>query len=161
MNRWLPYPLLSVALLFMWLLLNSFSLGHLLLGSVIAVTASWAMSALEPSKPRIKRWDVIVRMLWIFLIDITKSNIAVVKIILGGSRYKAQPGFISIPLELRDRTGLAILACIITSTPGTAWINFDPKKGTLLIHVLDLTDGTDWKKLIKARYEKLLMEIFE
>lgn len=161
MKRWLPYPLLSAALLLMWLLLNSFSLGHLLLGSVIAVTASWAMSALEPSKPRIKRWDIIVRMLWIFLLDITKSNIAVVKIILGGDRYKAQPGFVSIPLELRDRTGLTILACIITSTPGTAWINFDPRKGTLLIHVLDLTDGTDWKKLVKTRYEKLLMEIFE
>ena len=94
------------------------------------------------------------------LIDIIRSNIAVTGLILRPAR-RAASGFITIPLELRDQYGLAILACIITSTPGTVWVNFDSAKGILLIHVLDLVDEAAWTNLIKTRYERVLMDIFE
>ena len=67
----------------------------------------------------------------------------------------------TIPLELRNQYGLAILSCIITSTPGTVWVNYDSAKGMLLIHVLDLINEAEWIDLIKSRYERRLMEIFE
>ena len=70
-------------------------------------------------------------------------------------------GFVAISLDLRDKTGLTVLACIVTSTPGTAWIEYTPDSGVLLIHVLDLLDEDEWVSLIKTRYEALLMEIFE
>ena len=54
-----------------------------------------------------------------------------------------------------------MLSIIITSTPGTIWMNYDAAKGTLLLHVLDLVDETVWIRTIKGRYERLLMEIFE
>ena len=66
-----------------------------------------------------------------------------------------------IPLDLRDPYGLAVLACIITSTPGTLWVSFDAGEGMLTIHVLDLIDENDWIRTIKGRYERLLLEIFE
>ena len=66
-----------------------------------------------------------------------------------------------LSLELRDPYGLATLACIITSTPGTLWVSFDPTQGRLTIHVLDLIEESDWISTIKGRYERLLMEIFE
>jgi multicomponent K+:H+ antiporter subunit E len=53
------------------------------------------------------------------------------------------------------------LACIITSTPGTLWVNFDAAKRILIIHVLDLIDESEWVRTIKGRYERLLLEIFE
>jgi len=39
MSRLLPYPLLAASLLVMWLLLNGFSAGHLVLGAAIALLA--------------------------------------------------------------------------------------------------------------------------
>lgn len=161
MTRWLPFPVLTVSLLVMWLLLNKFSLGHLVLGSVIALGASQAMAALQPAKPRIRRWDKIPQLLWVVFIDIFRSNIAVAGIILKGRRRQRNSGFVTIPLELRDRTGLAVLACIVTSTPGTAWLEYHSANGRLLIHVLDLVDEQEWIDTIKQRYEHLLMEIFE
>lgn len=161
MRRVLPYPLLAAALLAMWLLLTSFSPGQLLLGAVVAVAASRAMAALQPSKPRLRRWQLIPWLVGTVLLDILKSNVAVAWIILRGGRRAGEPGFVAIPLELRDRTGLAVLACIVTSTPGTAWVEFAPGPGVLLIHVLDLTDEAEWVALIKNRYEKQLREIFE
>lgn len=161
MTRLLPYPLLTVSLLLMWLLLNQFSVGHLILGSVIAFGASLAMAALQPAKPRIRRWDKIPQLVWVVFIDICHSNIAVAGIVLQGRRRQPKSGFVTIPLELRDRTGLAVLACIITSTPGTAWLEYHSANGRLLIHVLDLVDEQEWIDTIKQRYERLLMEIFE
>ncbi|MBI4048021.1 MAG: Na+/H+ antiporter subunit E, partial [Devosia nanyangense] len=69
--------------------------------------------------------------------------------------------FIEIPLELRDRVGLTILACIITATPGSAWLNYDSFRGVVLIHVLDLQDEAVWIATVKQRYEALLLEIFQ
>jgi multicomponent K+:H+ antiporter subunit E len=90
-----------------------------------------------------------------------QSNIAVAGIILTGRRRKHVPGFVAIPLDLRDRNGLAVLSCIVTSTPGTAWIEYAADSGILVIHVLDLVSEEEWVDLIKDRYESLLMDIFE
>lgn len=161
MNRWLPYPLLTASLLTMWLLLNGFSVGHFVLGSVIAVAASLSMKALEPSKPRLRRWGKIPQLLAIVLADIATSNVAVSKIILAGNRQARRSGFVIIPLKLSDPTGLALLACIITSTPGTAWLEYNSSSQRLLIHVLDLGDEQETIDLVTKRYEPILMEIFE
>lgn len=161
MSRVLPYPVLTASLLVMWLLLTSFSLGQFLLGGLVALTASRAMTALEPSKPRIRRWRVIPKLAGHVALDILRSNIAVFSIIIQGRRRERVSGFVAIPLDLRDPTGLAVLSCIVTSTPGTAWVEYDPASGILLIHVLDLVDKDAWVSVIKNRYEAPLMEIFE
>lgn len=161
MSRILPYPMLSAALLAMWLLLSGFSVGQIILGVLIAVAAARVMTALEPSKPRLRRWDMIPVLVAVVLWDILRSNLAVSALVLQGKRRKAISGFLVIPLELRDRTGLAVLACIVTSTPGTAWIDYHSGTGELIIHVLDLSDGPALRDEIKQRYEHRLMEIFE
>jgi multicomponent K+:H+ antiporter subunit E len=161
MSRVLPYPVLTAALLLMWMLLTSFSPGQFLLGGVIAAAASRAMAALHPSKPRLRRWQVIPKLLGIVVLDILRSNIAVASLILQGGGRDRMSGFVAIPLDLRDSTGLAVLACIVTSTPGTAWVEYAHDTGVLLIHVLDLKEEEEWVTLIKNRYEALLMEIFE
>lgn len=162
MSRLFPHPLLFVALLLMWLILTSFSLGHLLLGSVIACGAAWVLGILRPKRVIIYSWPALIRLFFIVGYDILKSNIAVSRqILMGPASPTRNPGFIHIDLRLRDRNGLAALAIIITATPGTAWIEYDPENGGLLLHILDLNDEDDWHKLIRERYEKLLMEIFE
>lgn len=161
MNRLLPYPLLTAALLLMWLLLTSFSIGQFLVGAVVAIGASRAMAALHPSKPRLRRWQLFPKLLGRVTLDILQSNIAVAGIIIGGNRRDRVAGFVAIPLDLRDKTALAVLACIVTSTPGTAWVEYAPDSGVLLLHVLDLADEAEWIAVIKNRYEALLMDIFE
>lgn len=162
MSRLLPYPLLTAGLLLMWLMLTSFTTGQLVLGLVLSVSASAAMAALQPSKPRLRRWRLIPRLMAMVAVDIIRSNAAVATLIVRrGGRPDRVSGFVTIPLQLRDRTGLAILACIITSTPGTAWVEYAPEPNVLVIHVLDLLSEEEWVELIKTRYEAMLLEIFE
>ena len=62
---------------------------------------------------------------------------------------------------MHDPYGLAMLACIITATPGTIWAGLSADGRYLTIHVLDLQDEETWIRTIKDRYERRLMEIFE
>lgn len=162
MSRLIPHPLFSAALVLMWLLLTAFSLGHLLLGGIIALLAGWWVEHLHPPKPRIRRWLAIPQLMAIVARDILRSNIAVARVLLLGPDHPAyHSGFVEIRLRLTDPNAIALLAIILTGTPGTAWIEFDQEEGRLLLHVLDLRSGDDWQDLIRNRYETLLMEIFE
>lgn len=160
MRRWLPYPVLTIALFVMWLLLTqSFSPGQVLLGAIVAVAATWAMAALRPERPAIRTVRPVFRLAAIVAVDIVRSNFAVAAIILF-PRKERVARFVHLPLELRNRHGLAVLALIITATPGTIWVEFDKSRGNLIVHVLDLVDEQEWIALIKGRYEALLLEIF-
>ena len=160
MKRLLPFPLASAGLLVLWLLLNqTLSPGHLLVGGVVALVGGRLLAALEPPKVRLRRLAAIPRLAGLVAADIVRSNIAVALIVLGIKERDRTSGFVQIPLDLRRPYGLAILACIITSTPGTLWVSFDEASGTLTIHVLDLIDESEWIRTIKGRYERLLLEI--
>ncbi|MBR0831268.1 Na+/H+ antiporter subunit E [Bradyrhizobium manausense] len=162
MTRLPPFPLVSFGLLVLWLLLNqTASLGQFLIGCVIALFGGWTLTILQLPKARIRRPSTLLRLLGLVSLDILRSNIAVGRIILGFGRRQRKAGFVNIPLEMRNPYGLALLACIITATPGTLWVNFDAQKGSLMIHVLDLIDEGVWIRTIKGRYERRLLEIFE
>ena len=49
---------------------------------------------------------------------------------------------------------------LIRDRRGTLWVDFNEATGTLTIHVLDLTDKSEWVRTIKGRYERQLLEIF-
>jgi multicomponent K+:H+ antiporter subunit E len=160
MKRLVPFPAVTAALLGLWLLLNGFSAGQFLLGGAVALTGGRALAALEPPKARARRLITVFRLAARVFADVVRSNFAVARIILGLERRHWSSGFVDIPLELRDPYGLATLACIITSTPGTVWVDFNETSGMLTIHVLDLVDTTEWVRTIKGRYEGPLLEIF-
>lgn len=162
MSRLLPHPLLTLFLILLWLVLNGFSLGHLLLGTAVALVAGRAMAALHPARPRLRRWHLLFRLLFIVCHDIIRSNIAVARLILSnGRRGQRKSGFVEIRLDIHNETALAALAVIMTATPGSAWMDYRPATGILLLHVFDLIDEQEWHHLVKDRYESLLMEIFE
>lgn len=161
MSRVFPYPVLIVSLTLMWLVLTHFTLGNLILGTGVALVAAQGLARLQPAKPRLRRWDLVPKLIGIVLYDIIRSNIAVVTIILQGKNRERRSGFLTIPLDLRDPMGLAILSVIITSTPGTAWFDYSASRGTVVLHIFDLIDEAEWLDIIKNRYEHLLREIFE
>lgn len=161
MTRLLPHPLLSALLALLWMMLTDVSLGHLVLGSAIAVLAGLALARIEPDAVRVVSWRAVFRLLAVVMADILRSNWEVARLLLtNGRKGSRRSGFVVIPLRLRAPVPLAMLAVILTATPGTAWLDYDEKAGTLLLHVFDLTDEEEWRVLIRDRYEALLMEAF-
>ncbi|QJD59255.1 Na+/H+ antiporter subunit E [Pseudomonas sp. gcc21] len=162
MSRWLPSPILSAALLIMWLLLNqSISPGQLLIGVLLAIAAPILSRPLRPFTVVVKKPMVMLRLAGWSLKEIIRSSFNVSRIILFTRHERLNSQFIRIPLDLRDPYGLAVLSCIINSTPGTVWVEIMPDSNDLALHVFDLHDASWWVDMIKTRYEQPLIEIFE
>ena len=160
MRRWLPSPLLSLAVLLLWLLLVAdASAGSWLLGATLAVLLPLAGGVLQPQRARFgKLWPALVlarRVLW----DIVLSNIEVARRILG-PESAIQPGLVWVPLDLRDIHAITALASIITLTPGTLSAELSEDRRHLLVHGFHLRDPAATVAGIKARYEAPLQEIF-
>jgi multicomponent K+:H+ antiporter subunit E len=162
MKRIFPMPVMSAFLFACWLILNqTVDAGHILLALILATVLPLLTLSVQSHRARIRNPHKIVTLFFTVLKDIIASNIAVAKIVLGKSERASHSGFMWIPLELKDPYGLAVLACVITSTPGTVWVEYDLDNSRLLIHVLDLQDEAYWRDSIKQRYESVLLEIFQ
>jgi multicomponent K+:H+ antiporter subunit E len=161
MKRLVPYPLLTAGLLLMWLVLNdSVAPDHLVLGLLVGLVGGAVYARLEPSRGAPGKFMLPATMLiWLVVVDVIRSNFAVLRIVLWPAPRRIA-GFLAIPLELRDPRGLAVLAAIVTATPGTSWAHYETAANVLTLHVLDLVDQEAWVRQFKDRYELRLMEIF-
>ena len=129
--RWLPAPSLSIALFVVWLLLNQ-SLDAATL--LLAAILAIAVPLLTQSlRPARARM----------------RRPAVARRLSGAGAYDL------------GESALAVLAMIVCLTPGTAWGEISLDRSTLLIHVFDVDDVPAFIELVKTRYERPLMEIFE
>lgn len=161
MKRILPHPILAAFLLLLWLMLQqSAGLGHILLGGVVAMAVAFFARLVIPEPVHPRRPLKILRLLAVAGVDIIRSNLAVMSVLFH-PRPKPTAGFIQMDLELTNTFALAILATIITATPGSAWLEYDRRRSTVLIHVFDLVDADEWVETIKRRYESQLLEIFQ
>ncbi len=162
MSRLYPHPIMSVALLAIWLMLwQSLSPLQIIMGLILATLLPQTLVLLEEEPSRAKKPRVIIRLFFVVLYDIAVSNWNVARVVLTGRESVIPTGFVNIPLELRDRYGLAVLATIITATPGTFWAAYNRRTNVLTIHVFELKDEELSRQTIKNRYEAPLREIFE
>jgi multicomponent K+:H+ antiporter subunit E len=161
MKSLLPAPLLSLCVFVVWLLLvGSVEPGHLLLASVQAVLLPLLAQRLRAGNAGVRRPLVALRLLAVVLWDIVVSNIQVAKLILG-RESNIHPGFLWLPLEVRNPHAIATLAGIITMTPGTLSTEVSADNRFLLVHCFSLDDEAGTIAQIKQRYEAPLKEIFE
>lgn len=160
MKRFLPHPILAGFLLVLWLVLQqSAGPGHVIMGGIVALVVSMAASALIPERVVIRRPLKFIQLLVVAGLDIIRSNLAVMSVLFH-PRPKPTAGFIEMELTLKNPFALAILAIILTATPGSAWLEYDRARSTVLIHIFDLVDEAEWVATVKRRYEALLLEIF-
>jgi multicomponent K+:H+ antiporter subunit E len=161
MRRLIPSPWLSAVLFVAWPLLNqSWSLGQVTLGAVLALLIPWLTQAQRPDRPRLRRPATMARLALVVLWDIVVSNIEVARRILG-PEARIQPRFVWLPLTLTDPHGIVTLAGIITMTPGTLSSELTEDRHHLLIHAFNVEDETALIADIKVRYEAPLIDIFE
>jgi multicomponent K+:H+ antiporter subunit E len=162
-KRLLPFPPLSLGLFVVWLLLNqSIDAGTLLLAAIFAIAVPLLTRSLRPQQTvRVRRPGVALKLSLVVIHDMVESALTVARLLLTRRDDQMQSCFVRVPLDMRDPNALAVLAMIVCLTPGTAWgeISFD--RSSLLIHLFDERDPEAFIALVKSRYERPLMEIFE
>lgn len=161
MRNLFPAPLLSMAMFVGWLMLNtSLSVGHLLLALLMALVIPLAVERWRPDKARPHRALVALRLLLRVLLDVVSANIQVALQVLG-PESSLRPGWVWVPLDLRSPHAMAMLAAIVTLTPGTVSSDLADDQRHLLVHALHVDDAAVLVAEIKSRYETPLKAIFE
>ncbi len=160
-TRWVPYPVMSLLIGVTWLVLQgslspSNGLTALLLAWLLPLLLA---TFLGDAWPR-RRATVMLRLLAVLLWDIVSANLTVAWLVLW-PRADARPAWLVVPLRLRSPRAIALLASIISITPGTVSCTVDEERFEILVHALDCDDAPAMVEAIKSRYEMALMEIFE
>jgi multicomponent K+:H+ antiporter subunit E len=160
-NHWLPYPLLTLALSALWLLLNSsMHPAHLLLAALLGVLIPLALAPVLPRLPRPHAPLTQLRLLLRFVADVVLANIAVARLILGPQKA-LRSGYLWVPLTATEPLVLSLLAAMVTMTPGTVAARLSNDRRFLLVHALDCSDPDTLIADICHRYETPLRAIFE
>jgi multicomponent K+:H+ antiporter subunit E len=152
--------MLSLTVFVVWLLLMAtVEPAHLLLAAVLAVGLPLVAQRLRDQRARMRRPLLAARLGLRVLWDIVLSNIEVARRILG-RESRIHPGFVWVPLDIRNGHGIAALAGIITMTPGTLSAELSADQRHLLVHCFHLEDAAATVAQIKRDYETPLREIF-
>lgn len=161
MQRWLPHPILTVALILLWmLLLNSFTAGGLLMGTVLSLVISAVTSNFWPARPPLRSWAKALSFMGLVMCDVVVANVQVARLILFRPASALQSRWITIPLTLVSPEAITVLAGTITMTPGTVSSDVAADGRSLLVHCLDAPDAEAAVRDITTRYEARLREIF-
>lgn len=157
---WLASPALSVAVAVGWVLLQgSLSLATLLWAVLLGLFLPWLVNDFLGRYAPLAGGRAAVGLLAVVLWDIVRANLSVARIVLEPG-FRPQPAWIQVPYALTDPRGIALLATIVTNTPGTVSAMVDEKRGVLLVHALHAPDPQAVADEILDRYERPLREIF-
>lgn len=157
--RWLPHPVLSLLLAASWLLLlESLKGSDIFWALLIGLIVPRLLGAFLPPRSDVRALSAVrllLRVLW----DIVVANLAVARLVLGPIA-RIRPAWVRVPLATEHPRVVALLATIITTTPGTVSCVIDEARHEILVHALDCADADAMASDIKQRYEAPLMDIF-
>lgn len=72
-----------------------------------------------------------------------------------------RPGFVEVPIDLKNETAIISLANLISMTPGSLTVDMTPDKTKIYIHAMYLHDKEQFIKKIKGELEHKIRLIFE
>lgn len=162
MKRCFPHPLLTTALLVVWIfLVNEVSAGAIVFGAILAVIIPLITASFWPARPKIRNAVAVCEYGLVVLWDILVANVIVAGLVLFRRNESLDSKCVVVPLDLTSPEAITTLAGTITMTPGTVTIDLSSDSKSLLVHCLHAPDPQGVVDEIKDRYERRLKEIFE
>lgn len=156
---WFDHPVLSLTLGASWLALShSVALVHLLSALLLGLLIPRLLAPFLERSPRIhwhSAWGLCRVVLW----DIVVSNVTVARWVLGPMQT-LKPAWVRVPLCSRNPRLNALLASIITTTPGTVSAVVDTERQHILVHALHCEDEAGLVHDIHTRYQRPLLRVF-
>ena len=150
---------LFMLLFIFWVVLSSkITLIQLIVGFfasllVVFYNCDLVFNDLEATKITFKFIGRLIHLFIVLLIEIVKSNIHVMMIVLS-PKMKINPGFKKIKQPLKKEFNQALFANAITLTPGTLTVDMDDEY--ILVHGLEMEHIDDIKKSnMQKAFERL------
>lgn len=140
---------------------GAFTVPNLLLGAVIGLLASGLVRDRMHSAFLARRAWRIARLIGVFSRELLVSAVKVAILVLRPNLAKhLHPAIIAYPLAARSDGEIALLANLITLTPGTLSLDVSEDRSTLYVHVLSMADKQAVIRDIQQCFEGRVLEVF-
>jgi multicomponent K+:H+ antiporter subunit E len=146
--------------LFWLLLVNELSAAQAALAVLLGLALPPLTGRFRAVRPPVRRFGVAAVLLGVFLYDIVAANLAVARAVLG-PMSRIHPRFVRVPLDLTNASAVALLASMVSLTPGTVLVDIDLRARVITIHALLAGEEAALVREIKTRYESRIKEIFQ
>lgn len=130
-------------------LLTGFVLGYVILGLTLREVPAFAAY--------VRRVPKIILFAGYFLRELVRSNLRVAWDVVTPTHYM-KPAVIAVPLEAKTDGEIALVANLISLTPGTLTLDVSSDRRVLYIHVMYLDDLDQVRADIK-RFEARVLEL--
>ena len=158
--RLIPFPGSSIAFALFWLVLvNHLSAAQIALCAALGALVPPLTARCRALRQPVRRFDAAAVLAAVFLYDMLVANLVVAGLVLGPRRRLA-PALFAVQLDMDDPAAVALLAAIVTLTPGTVSVDLSPERRTLRVHALRAPDPAAEAARIKRRYEARIKEMF-
>ncbi|UXS21113.1 Na+/H+ antiporter subunit E [Staphylococcus delphini] len=152
---------INLFLAIFWLFVSdSYTMNAFVLGYLFALLLVFLMRKLLPGRFYVITLYKVVKLVFVFLLELIKANIDVLRIILQ-PRIKNESAFFVYETDLEHPWQVALLSNLITLTPGTVVIGVNDDMKRLYIHCLNFSTKEEEVAGIKGYLEKAVREVGE
>lgn len=153
-------PLLNIVLTLVWAgLFGAVNPDTLISGFLVSYAVLYFLSRSQQESPAYfskvpKIFSFIAYYLW----ELLKSNFIVAYDVLT-PRHHMKPGVVAIPIRAQTDFEIALLANLITMTPGTLSLDVSDDRKTLYVHAMYIDDPDALRADIRDNLERRVLEI--
>src|SRR5699024_9298694 len=141
-----------IALLWMFLQ-NSFSFSNFLLGYTIGIVILFVLRRFLIFNFYIRRVWAILKLIAIFMIELTKASIDVLEIAISPKLHNV-PSIVAVETNLTTDVDITLPAALISLTPGTITMDLSADNTTLYKHSLDVPEKEQMSEEIRNSFER-------
>ncbi|WP_251519322.1 MULTISPECIES: Na+/H+ antiporter subunit E [Staphylococcus] len=151
----------NILLSVFWLFITgSYTLNNFVLGYLLGILLVYILRGVLPGRFYIITVYKIIKLVFVFLIELVKANIDVIRIIIK-PKMDNKPAFFTYTTDLKHDWQIVLLSNLITLTPGTVVLGVSDDRTKIYIHCLDFSTKEEEVESIKSSLEKVVREVGE
>lgn len=137
-----------------------FSVANLAVGAAMGYFALWANRSVLDDPRYFARVPRTIGFFFFYLGQLILSNLRVAYDVVTPTHYM-RPGVIAVPLDASTDAEIALLANLITLTPGSLSVDLSPDRRILYVHLMYIDDGDlgRARRNIKEGLEKRVLQV--
>lgn len=153
--------LLNVLLALLWAAVSgSITIGSIFVGFVVGALVLAVIGQAYGGARYLTRIRRIAILIAVFLFELLKSSLQVAWEAVT-PRYRMRPAVLAVPIELREEASIAVLANLVSLTPGTLSIDVSADRSFLYVHAMYAEDADAVRRSIREDFERRVSEAFE
>jgi multicomponent Na+:H+ antiporter subunit E len=153
--------LLNLFIAFLWMLLmdeDELRFSTFFAGFLVGIGIIFFMHRFFGTRFYLRRLYSAIKLLFIFISELTQSSILVLKQILS-PKLKIKPGIFKYETVLKSDVEVTMLSLLLTLTPGSVVMEVMPEGNIIYVHAMDVENERDAILSQLKNFEKAIMEV--